>query len=266
MPGSPRLLVDGRPEGASSAVPLAPPRLSAEQLGEGTVANSARRGSADGASLRSLGRRCRSQPPSRTFARARLDDRGTGSCLLHLAEAAGASQRTFAQGLREGGVLATAKHFPGLGGAVGNTDPHAREQSRPTREPPAPTSPRSAGSSLTHPLVMLSNAVYPAYGSQPAAAVATRPGAPPQRTSASTGTTISVRSMLLQTSAPSRSRPLRSVPRPARSRPAALHRERGSKRQGLRRPSSALPVQGTDACLTGAELCAHPCAEAHTPG
>ena len=83
-------------------------------------------------------------------------------------KAAGAFAAAFAQGLREGGILATAKHFPGLGGAVGNTDL--------TRVSIA-TDARTAGADLVPfrslvadgiPLVMLSNAVYPAYGSQPA--------------------------------------------------------------------------------------------------
>lgn len=66
----------------------------------------------------------------------------------------------FAAGLRDGGVLATLKHFPGLGFAARNTDRYvvritaSRSELRPELEPYRRT---------MVPLVMLSNATYDAY-------------------------------------------------------------------------------------------------------
>lgn len=76
----------------------------------------------------------------------------------------------FATGLREGGVAATAKHFPGLGAAATNTDLAAEtidvsiEELRGRDEPPFRSFVESGGE-----LVMLSLATYPALAERPAA-------------------------------------------------------------------------------------------------
>ena len=75
----------------------------------------------------------------------------------------------FAQGLAEGGVAATAKHFPGLGRATVSTD---------TTPVTIPVSRAALASDLVSfqaliaagvPLVMLSNATYPAFDVKPGA-------------------------------------------------------------------------------------------------
>jgi beta-N-acetylhexosaminidase len=76
----------------------------------------------------------------------------------------------FARGLEEGGVAATAKHFPGLGTATENTDFEAQRltltkaQLRATDEAPYVSFVAAGGK-----LVMLSTATYPALSSRPAA-------------------------------------------------------------------------------------------------
>ncbi len=76
----------------------------------------------------------------------------------------------FAHGLEEGGVAATAKHFPGLGTASENTDFEAQRlglskaRLRTIDEAPYKAFVAAAGK-----LVMLSTAIYPAFGDRPAA-------------------------------------------------------------------------------------------------
>ena len=76
----------------------------------------------------------------------------------------------FAAGLRDGGIAATAKHFPGLGAAAVNTDraaqrvPLALDDLRSIDEAPF-----AAFSAAGGELVMLSLATYPALADRPAA-------------------------------------------------------------------------------------------------
>jgi beta-N-acetylhexosaminidase len=167
--GQPRLLIMVDQEGGLvRRFRWAPPRRSAEELGLGSLAAMRSVGRATADSLRSLGVDVDLAPvadvprvPSSTIA---AQDRAFSIT----PSKAGAFATAFADGLREGGILATAKHFPGLGGAVGNTD---------LVRVTIPTDARTAGADLVPfrrlvddgiPLVMLSNAVYPAYGTQPA--------------------------------------------------------------------------------------------------
>jgi beta-N-acetylhexosaminidase len=76
----------------------------------------------------------------------------------------------FARGLEEGGIAATAKHFPGLGTATENTDfeaqrlPLTKAQLRATDEAPYASFIAAGGK-----LVMFSTATYPAFSNRPAA-------------------------------------------------------------------------------------------------
>jgi beta-N-acetylhexosaminidase len=76
----------------------------------------------------------------------------------------------FARGLEEGGVAATAKHFPGLGTATENTDfeaqrlPLTKARLRAIDEAPYASFVAAGGK-----LVMLSTATYPAFSDRPAA-------------------------------------------------------------------------------------------------
>jgi beta-N-acetylhexosaminidase len=167
--GQPRLLVMVDQEGGVvRRFRWVPPRRSAEELGRGSVANLRAVGRETAASLRSLGIDVDLAPvadvprvPGSTIA---SQDRAYSTSPT----AAGAFATAFAQGLREGGVLATAKHFPGLGGAVGNTDLVLVRITTDARTARADLVPFRRLVADGIPLVMLSNAVYPAYGPQPA--------------------------------------------------------------------------------------------------
>jgi beta-N-acetylhexosaminidase len=80
----------------------------------------------------------------------------------------------FASGLEETGVAATAKHFPGLGLATVNTDlePVGIEASR--RDLSPGLEPFRAAVSHGVSLVMVANALYPIYGGDTPASLATR--------------------------------------------------------------------------------------------
>jgi beta-N-acetylhexosaminidase len=75
----------------------------------------------------------------------------------------------FTRGLHEGGVAATAKHFPGFGAAPSNTDTGAVRIGVPLGELHAvDRTPFRSAIKAGAGLVMLSSAVYPALSSRPA--------------------------------------------------------------------------------------------------
>ncbi|MBS1677209.1 MAG: beta-N-acetylhexosaminidase [Actinobacteria bacterium] len=93
-------------------------------------------------------------------------ERGFGATRAQVA----ATAVPFATGLQDGGVAATAKHFPGLGAATENTDFEAQRidlskaELRDVDEAPYRAYINAGGR-----LVMLSTAIYPAFGNRPAA-------------------------------------------------------------------------------------------------
>jgi beta-N-acetylhexosaminidase len=70
----------------------------------------------------------------------------------------------FARGLRNGGVAATAKHFPGLGAAPTNTDLGTSVVTESKRDLEDDLEPFRVAIAAGVQLVMISNATYPAYG------------------------------------------------------------------------------------------------------
>lgn len=167
--GRPRLLVTVDQEGGRTRRFLwAPPLPSAASIGTGSTIAARELGRRTGATLRLLGIDVDLAPVADV-------PRVSGSFIAEQSRAfstspkrAAAYASAFAAGLHDEGVLATAKHFPGLGGAVDNTD---LAQAR------IATTPVTAAADLVSfralvdggvPLVMLSNASYPAYGGQPA--------------------------------------------------------------------------------------------------
>ena len=147
-----------------------PPSQSAEQMGDGGRADARRQGRATARNLRrhginvdlapvlDVGRRGSAiESEGRSFGRspARVVDTGVDG---------------FAAGLRDGGVAATAKHFPGLGAAAVNTDASAqtirvsRRRLRSLDEIPFRAFAEAGGE-----LVMLGFATYPALSNRPAA-------------------------------------------------------------------------------------------------
>ncbi len=75
----------------------------------------------------------------------------------------------FADGLADGGVLATMKHFPGIGRAGPNTDLHVVTIKAGVDTMAADLAPYRQAIAHGVPLVMLSNAVYPAWDAANAA-------------------------------------------------------------------------------------------------
>ena len=156
--GSPLIAVD-QEGGAVRVVPWAPPTASAPvQAASGTVGRDARAG---GRALRRAGVTVSLAPvadvpsvagsalASRSFSRD--PQRASGAVAASVA------------GWRAGGMLATAKHFPGLGAATANTDDrsvtiwHSRKQLSTIDLPPFAAAIRAGV-----PLVMVSHARYPA--------------------------------------------------------------------------------------------------------
>jgi len=145
------------------------PSASAATMGDRGAAYSRTQGRRTAANLRGLGVNVDLAPvldvarPGGTIAEA---DRGFGSTAVQVA----ATAVPFAEGLQEGGVAATGKHFPGLGSARLSTDEAVQRIGLSTRalrsiDEAAHRRFIDAGGDL----VMLSTAIYPALSSKPAA-------------------------------------------------------------------------------------------------
>jgi beta-N-acetylhexosaminidase len=77
----------------------------------------------------------------------------------------------FAQGLNDGGAVATAKHFPGLGSATVSTDNHAVTIAATSAELQADLLPFKAAVEAGVPMMMVSTASYPTLGAKKPAAL-----------------------------------------------------------------------------------------------
>ncbi len=145
------------------------PDVSAARMGARGAAYSAAQGAATAANLRDLGIDV-DLAPVLDLARPGSDtaetERGFGSTPARVEQTA----VPFAEALQGGGVAATAKHFPGLGGATANTDssvqriPLSKETLRSVDEAPFQAFSDAGGA-----MVMISSAVYPAFSPSPAA-------------------------------------------------------------------------------------------------
>jgi beta-N-acetylhexosaminidase len=145
------------------------PTASAREMGARGAAFSRAQGMRTARNLRDAGLNIDLAPvldvarPGGTIAET---DRGFGSTPGRVA----ATAVPFAEGLQEGGVAATAKHFPGLGEARVNTDfavqriGLSKAELRRVDEAPYRGFVAAGGE-----MVMLSTAVYPAFSSKPAA-------------------------------------------------------------------------------------------------
>jgi beta-N-acetylhexosaminidase len=156
--GRPIVAVD-QEGGAIRILPWAPPEASApEQAAAGTVRSDAE---AAAAALRAAGITVSLAPvgdvPS--VAGAALG----GRAFADDPEAASEATAAAVEGWRAGGIAATAKHFPGLGGATVNTDdaPATVTRSRADLED-VDLPPFEAAIGAGVPLVMIGHALYPA--------------------------------------------------------------------------------------------------------
>ncbi|MDQ2629616.1 MAG: beta-N-acetylhexosaminidase [Actinomycetota bacterium] len=145
------------------------PSASAEEMGARGAAFSARQGRRTAASLREVGVNVDLAPvldvgrPGGVIAET---ERSFGSTAARVE----ATAIPFAKGLQAGGVVATAKHFPGFGAARENTDfsteriDLSKEELRRVDEKPYAAFVAAGGE-----MVMLSTAIYPAFSDRPAA-------------------------------------------------------------------------------------------------
>lgn len=145
------------------------PTLSAVQMGEAGAGVSREQGLATAATLSEAGIGVDLAPvldvarPGGIIAET---ERAFGTTAARVAETAA----PFATGLRQGGVVAVAKHFPGLGAAAENTDfavqriDLSKRELRAVDERPYRRFFAAGGE-----MVMLSSAIYPAFSPRPAA-------------------------------------------------------------------------------------------------
>ncbi|HEY1854379.1 MAG TPA: glycoside hydrolase family 3 N-terminal domain-containing protein [Solirubrobacterales bacterium] len=163
------LLVMVDQEGGEVARLPGPPGASAQEMGERGGAYNRRQGRLTAANLRSAGVGVDLAPV--------LDVGRPGGVIAETERSFGSNPRQvattavpFARGLEAGGVVATAKHFPGLGDAAENTDyavqriKLSKAQLRTVDETPYEAFVRAGGR-----MVMLSTAIYPAFSEAPAA-------------------------------------------------------------------------------------------------
>jgi beta-N-acetylhexosaminidase len=153
--GNPPLLISTDQEGGPvKRLASAPPTAAPAQM---SAASAGGQGLATGLALRALGINLDLAPVADVAQPANF--LGARSFSSDPSRAAAAACQ-FAGGLRAGGVNATFKHFPGLGRASANTDTAAVSIGTPAKVLLADLKPYA---SCRPPLVMLSNATYPAF-------------------------------------------------------------------------------------------------------
>jgi beta-N-acetylhexosaminidase len=168
-PGAPPPLIMVDQEGGTvKRLPGAPSRGAPAIAATGDSAKARAEGRATARTLRAAGVNVDLAPVvdvARGGGALAAEGRGFGST----AALAGRFGAAFVEGLREGGVAATAKHFPGFGAASRNTDfgettiPLPASTLRSVDRPPFRAAVRAGAE-----LVMLASAVYPALSPLPA--------------------------------------------------------------------------------------------------
>jgi beta-N-acetylhexosaminidase len=163
------LLVMVDQEGGQVVRLSGPPDASAQVMGERGRAYSRRQGRLTAANLRGVGVGVDLAPvldvgrPGGVIA---ATERSFGSSAARVA----ATAVPFARGLEAGGVVATAKHFPGFGAATENTDfAVQRIELSKARLRAVDEAPYKAYVAAGGRMVMVSTAIYPAFSEAPAA-------------------------------------------------------------------------------------------------
>ena len=169
--GQPTLLIGVDQEGGEiRRIPWAPPTLTPVEMGvDGRPSVARDQGLATASALRDLGINV-------DFAPVADVPTGPGSFMEAAGRTFAMSPATvsdvadaFAAGLEAGDVLPSLKHFPGIGLATQNTDSHVVVIDASQDELGAGLQPYQAAISERIPLIMLSNATYPAYDAKDAA-------------------------------------------------------------------------------------------------
>ncbi len=170
--GNPPLLVMVDQEGGSvKRLKAGPPDISPADLGKsGDEGQAKDQGQQTGSFLRGLGVNVDLAPVldvSHPTTADTIKSRTFGSDPDTVASVGVA----FAQGLQDGGVVATAKHFPGLGFATVNTDDHAVSIAATSDQIQADLVPFKAAVEAGVGMVMVSTASYPTLGAKKPAAL-----------------------------------------------------------------------------------------------
>ncbi|HTG39994.1 MAG TPA: glycoside hydrolase family 3 N-terminal domain-containing protein [Methylomirabilota bacterium] len=169
--GQPRLLIAVDQEGGPiKRIPWAPPTLSAPQMGRLGSASVARaQGASTAAALRGLGIDVDLAPVADVPASTASFMYRAGRTFSFSATRTALLTDAFASGLESKGVVPAMKHFPGIGFATRNTDAYV-VTIRASRAALAPgLLPYRMAIRHAIPLIMLSNATYPAYDARNAA-------------------------------------------------------------------------------------------------
>lgn len=169
--GQPRLLIAVDQEGgAIKRIPWAPPTLSPPEMGkDGRAATAHAQGAETGVALAKLGINVDLAPVADVPVSTTSILYKQGRTFSFDADAVAALSTAFGDGLRSAGVVPAMKHFPGLGLATMNTDTAvvSINASKATLRPGL--QPYRTAIADQMPLVMLSNATYPAYDAANAA-------------------------------------------------------------------------------------------------
>ncbi len=169
--GQPTLLIAVDQEGgAVKRIPWAPPTLSPPQLGRIGSASTARtQGVLTGKALRDLGVNVDLAPVADVPASTASFMYRAGRTYSFSAKTTSILANAFADGLESAGVVPAMKHFPGIGYATRNTDSSVVTigQSAAALDPGLRPYRRAIRHAI--PLIMLSNATYPAYDATNAA-------------------------------------------------------------------------------------------------
>lgn len=160
--GQPPLLIAVDQEGGPvKVVPWIPPTVSPRRMG--TSATAVEQGRATGAALTELGINVDLAPVADVPASRSSFLYGQGRTWSFRVHRTARLSGWFGIGLRRGGALATVKHFPGIGRATRDTD-HSVVRIGATKATLAPgLKPFRTAIADRVPLIMLSNAIYPAY-------------------------------------------------------------------------------------------------------
>jgi beta-N-acetylhexosaminidase len=168
--GQPRLLIAVDQEGGSvKRIPWAPPTLSPPQMGR-TYSRVARaQGASTATALLGLGINVDFAPVADVPASTASFMYREGRTFSFSATTTALVANAFATGLESGGVVPTMKHFPGIGFATRNTDSYVVTitASRTALAPGLLPYRTAIGQHI--PMIMLSNATYPAYDAHNAA-------------------------------------------------------------------------------------------------
>ncbi|MFN8630811.1 MAG: glycoside hydrolase family 3 N-terminal domain-containing protein [Chloroflexota bacterium] len=168
--GQPPLLIMADQEGGSiRTIPWAPPALSAHAMGTHPTTWIKAKGAATGKALAAVGVNVDLAPVADVPASTSTFMALAGRAFSTHASRAAADVSSFAAGLRSAGVIAVGKHAPGIGRVARNTDQVAQTVTASKAALETDLAPFRALIKNRIPMLMLSNATYPAYDASNAA-------------------------------------------------------------------------------------------------